>query len=343
MTSPIVSIITPSFNRAHIIFETAESIFKQNYPNWEWIIVDDGSTDSSWSLLQKYASEDSRVKIFQRNREPKGACTCRNIAVKKSLGEFLIFLDTDDLLAPFCLNQRIEAFKITPDCDFIIFPMLLFKKEIDDMKILWNVDSNEDDIKRILKGDPVCQGTGTLWKKKSFIQIGMWNEDLLLWQDIELHLRALISGLTYSKRFDLIPDTYIRVTENSLSRSGYNSLNKYNSRISVLYSSYHQMIEKGIFNLYLLEIKNLFLDLYVSGSRNRYFQQVDDLIKFQKTLEFFTKNDLKNLKYYTLLYKYRLNHLKYLRYILEKKISKMTQIEKKTTLCQIPYIHSIGN
>ena len=76
-----VAIITPSFNRGYIIGETAESVFAQSHENWEWIIVDDGSTDDSWDLIQSYARRDSRVKAIQRDRGPKGACTCRNIAI----------------------------------------------------------------------------------------------------------------------------------------------------------------------------------------------------------------------------------------------------------------------
>src|SRR5579875_652313 len=104
--SKVVSIITPSFNRADIVGETAASIFNQTYPHWEWVIVDDGSTDNSWEVLQQLAAKDERVKIFRRNREPKGACACRNIAIENCSGEYLIFLDTDDLLASFCLEQR---------------------------------------------------------------------------------------------------------------------------------------------------------------------------------------------------------------------------------------------
>lgn len=61
-----VAIITPSFNRGYIIGETAESVFSQSHENWEWIIVDDGSTDDSWDLIQSYARRDSRVKDIQR-------------------------------------------------------------------------------------------------------------------------------------------------------------------------------------------------------------------------------------------------------------------------------------
>src|SRR4051812_28957052 len=108
-----------------MVGETAASIFAQTYPNWEWMIVDDGSTDNSWEVLQGFAANDSRVRIFQRDREPKGACTCRNIAVEKATGDYVIFLDTDDLLATFCLEQRVKAMDEHPDCDFVIFPMLL--------------------------------------------------------------------------------------------------------------------------------------------------------------------------------------------------------------------------
>ena len=173
MSDNIISIITPSFNRADIIHETAASIFSQTYPHWEWVIVDDGSTDNSWAKLEEYAAKDARVKIFKRDREPKGACACRNIAVEKSTGDYLIFLDTDDLVASFCLQQRMETMQQYPDCDFVIFPMLLFKEKPDDLKLLWNIDKPADDIDRILQGDAVCQGTGTLWKKSSFVDIGM--------------------------------------------------------------------------------------------------------------------------------------------------------------------------
>ena len=104
-----ISIITPSFNRADIIHETAQSIFNQTYPYWEWVIVDDGSTDNSWEVINEFAAKDPRVKIYKRDREPKGACSCRNIAIERSTGSYLLFLDSDDLLASFCLEQRINA------------------------------------------------------------------------------------------------------------------------------------------------------------------------------------------------------------------------------------------
>ena len=104
----MISIITPSFNRGYIIDETANSIFAQTCDNWEWIIVDDGSTDDSWERLEIFSNADKRVRIFERNREPKGACTCRNIGAEMAKGTHIMFLDTDDLISPDCIQKRME-------------------------------------------------------------------------------------------------------------------------------------------------------------------------------------------------------------------------------------------
>jgi len=85
--NPLVSIITPSLNCADIIHETAASIFSQTYPYWEWVIVDDGNRDNSLENLEECEAKDEQVKIFKRDREPKGAFACRNIAVEKSTGD----------------------------------------------------------------------------------------------------------------------------------------------------------------------------------------------------------------------------------------------------------------
>ena len=146
----------------------------------------------------------------------------------------MIFLDTDDLLAPFCLEQRVQAIEEDSECDFVIFPMLLFETNWNDLQLLWNIENETDDLRRILTNDAICQGTGTIWKKKSFQSVGMWREDLALWQDIELHIRSLLYTMKYGKRFDLPPDIYLRITPNSLSRGGFYSMPKIKSRISVL-------------------------------------------------------------------------------------------------------------
>ena len=89
----MISIITPSFNRSYIIDETAQSIFAQSDHRWEWIIVDDGSTDDSWEKIQGYAKKDDRVKVLST-----GPWTERCLHLPKHWsyenrkGEYFIFL-----------------------------------------------------------------------------------------------------------------------------------------------------------------------------------------------------------------------------------------------------------
>lgn len=96
----IVSIIIPTYNRAHHIGETLDSIIAQTYRNWECIVVDDGSCDYTTELMEFYCEHDSRIQYHHRPKEkPKGANSCRNYGFELSKGKYIQWLDSDDLLS----------------------------------------------------------------------------------------------------------------------------------------------------------------------------------------------------------------------------------------------------
>lgn len=330
MPSPVVSIVTPSFNRAEIVHETAASIFNQSYPDWEWVIVDDGSTDNSWEVLQSFAQKDTRVKIFKRDREPKGACTCRNIAVSKSTGEYVMFLDTDDLLAKHCLQQRVASMLQNPECDFVIFPMLLFKKTQDDLNLLWNIDKEEDDLLRVLKGDAVCQGTGPLWKKSSFQQLGMWSEELKLWQDVELHIRSFLHPVTYKKRLDLKPDVYLRISDDSLSRVGYHAPAKLESRIQVFRYALEEVVKKGKLKEYMQGLRVMGADVLISVINGKMYNEAAQLMKLTEIHEIFSVNELRKIKRYLWAYKAKIYKIPMLFKLFNVKFGDITHAQRVT-------------
>ncbi|MDT0644510.1 glycosyltransferase family 2 protein [Zunongwangia sp. F363] len=106
---PEISVIIPTFNRAHIIPETLESVLAQTFTNWECLIIDDGSTDNTDELVEKYL-HDKRFKYFKRPGQlMKGACTCRNIGINNALGNYIQFLDSDDLLAANKFEVQLKA------------------------------------------------------------------------------------------------------------------------------------------------------------------------------------------------------------------------------------------
>lgn len=207
---PTVSIIIPVYNRVNLIQETLRSLIDQTYPYWEAIVVDDGSTDGSYEAVIRLAGVDRRIKAFRRDRELKGAPVCRNIGVSKSTGQLLIFLDSDDLLAPFCLEQRTYLFSENKELDFIVLPTLLFSNELNDLNIQWNIDTEEDDLIRFLGVDGIWPIVGPTYKRETILKVGGFREDLPFWQDFDLHIRCLLSGFAYRKLFDHRPDNYVR-------------------------------------------------------------------------------------------------------------------------------------
>jgi glycosyltransferase involved in cell wall biosynthesis len=210
MDSKLISIIVPSFNRADLIAETLNSVFSQTYQKWECIIVDDGSSDNTIYIINSFIQKDSRFSLIKRNRFPKGAPTCRNIGLDISNGEFIIYLDSDDILAPYCLEQRFNKFSVHFDMDFLVFKSLLFVDEPFSNGFYWNIDNEENDLARFIKLDALWQTSGPIYKKEFLLKMNGFKEDLLFWQDYDLHLRCLLKKGMYLKFFDLPVDVYIR-------------------------------------------------------------------------------------------------------------------------------------
>lgn len=101
----LVSIIMPSYNTSDFIGESIDSVMKQTYKNWELIIVDDCSTDNTDEVVARYS--DSRIK-YLKNDKNSGAAVSRNKALKVAKGEWVAFLDSDDLWEPTKLEKQLK-------------------------------------------------------------------------------------------------------------------------------------------------------------------------------------------------------------------------------------------
>lgn len=113
MDNYTVSIITPVYNAERFLSETANSVLSQTYTDWEWIIVNDCSTDNSWEILVELANLEPRIKIFKNEINLRSGKT-RNFAIEQASGRFIAFLDADDIWhfdklsiqIPFMLNNE---------------------------------------------------------------------------------------------------------------------------------------------------------------------------------------------------------------------------------------------
>lgn len=104
--SILVSIITPSYNSSKYIEETIRSVQSQTFKEWEMIIVDDCSTDNTIDIVEQFILSDNRIKLFENNTN-LGAAETRNLAIKKSKGRYIAFLDSDDVWLPNKLEKQL--------------------------------------------------------------------------------------------------------------------------------------------------------------------------------------------------------------------------------------------
>lgn len=195
---PLISIIIPTYNRAHLIGETLDSILSQTYANWECIIVDDGSTDNTSAVLEGYL-KDKRFNFFNReNNRKKGPSSCRNIGIENATGNLIMFLDSDDLITTVCLVNRLKFVNDNEGFDFWIFNSdqidILNNKRKKFNKQLNTFEDEEYLSFFLLEKIPFCV-SGAFWKKKSLLQINGFDENLLILEDPDLHLRAFASNL----------------------------------------------------------------------------------------------------------------------------------------------------
>jgi len=223
MTSAI-SIVVPTLNRTELLFETLSSISAQSCPDWECVLIDDGSSYEHVLAIKKWISSDDRFRLLKRTVQPAGAPACRNIGWKASQHNLILFLDSDDVLANDCVADRLLVSKEYSDVAFWVFETLLFDRKIDDSSILLNVWTREDPISRFLKMDVIWQSSGVLWKKSTLEQLGGWDEALLSWQDWDLSIRALHTREKFAYTSKV--DNYFRVRSLdrlSIGRDSFNS------------------------------------------------------------------------------------------------------------------------
>lgn len=107
MKNPQVSIIMPVYNAEKYLYRSIESVRNQNYGNWELLIVDDGSTDSSLKICQEQAKDEQRIKVICNKHG--GTAIARNTAIEKATGEYIAFLDADDAFHPLFLRAMVNA------------------------------------------------------------------------------------------------------------------------------------------------------------------------------------------------------------------------------------------
>lgn len=244
----LVSIITPTYNSAKYIAETIQSVQSQTYTNWEMLIVDDCSSDDTVLIVEDFIKEDSRIKIFKLDIN-SGSGVARNLGITKAEGDYIAFLDADDLWKPQKLKIQIE-FMIKHKLPFV-FSYYQFIDE--DGKVL--NEKVEAPIKLSYRQLFFCNYVGNLtgiYDVKFFGKIPIHSirkrQDWMMW----------LSILKVIKWTMPVPEVlaYYRLRNNSISASKF-ALIKYNYQV---YRSFHKLnIISSLFCMMVFLFVQLFI------------------------------------------------------------------------------------
>lgn len=196
--SLLVSIIIPTCNRAQLLDETLENVRNQSYTNWECIVVDDGDDRSTTELLQKYIALDRRFQYFKRpDNLLKGANSCRNYGFEKSKGEYVNWLDDDDLFSEnkiMAQYQLLEASK----ADVATCKWGRFKNECKfvtkNLEIYRDYDRGSDLLQDYGETNSFFPSHAFMIKREVIERSGLWKEGLTINQDGEFFCRVLINA-----------------------------------------------------------------------------------------------------------------------------------------------------
>lgn len=222
---PTVSIVIPVYNNKELVRIMIESIIAQTYQYWELILVDDGSDKETQSLLIDFQQSNDRIIYLRRTREPKGSQACRNIGCEHAKGRYILFFDSDDYIAPYCLAQRVDFMEKNPNLDFAVFPAVTFRNRYDDGEISYGLPpKNSDDLFLFLLPKLPFVVWNNIYRKESLEKVGLkWDEKVKSLQDSDYNIQGLLLGLKYEYAItcsNVQADYYYRIcyTDSSITK-----------------------------------------------------------------------------------------------------------------------------
>ncbi len=129
----LVSVIVPTYNYGHFIGQALKSMQAQTYPHWECVVVDDGSTDDTAEVVARFSDSDRRIKFLRQKNLRQAAA--RNNGLRNSSGQYVQFLDADDLLEPRKLERQVEYLERHPEVDIVYGDVRFFNTEDPDERL----------------------------------------------------------------------------------------------------------------------------------------------------------------------------------------------------------------
>lgn len=204
MPNPKVSVIMALRNCERTAGKAVETIINQTFKDWEFVIVDDASTDNTGKILEEYAKKDNRIRLFH-NKVNQERCISRNRAIKESIGEYIAVLDGDDYAYPSRLAKQVVYLDTHLDCYLVGARAELIDEEGKKFGESWGVGHDEDITEELEKQNRLVHSSIMFRNTKEF-----WYRDNMRYaEDYDLFMQMILSG----KRLHLLQEILVKYTD----------------------------------------------------------------------------------------------------------------------------------
>lgn len=186
-SSPFVTIVIPAYNAVDFLSDTIQSVLNQSYENWELLVVNDGSTDGTSALVNTYCELDHRIHLITKGNG--GVSTARNLGIKKSKGELIAFLDSDDLWLKDKLSVHVDYMRSHPQIGLSFARVELIESNGETTNKLTNNIEENLEPQTFFYTNPTITTSNIVVRKSVFDNLQGFDESIQYSEDIDLLFR----------------------------------------------------------------------------------------------------------------------------------------------------------
>ena len=215
--SPLVTVVTPAYNVAKYVGETVDSVLRQTFRDFEYLVVDDGSVDNSVDVVKAHVGDDPRFRLVAG--EHRGQSAARNAGIREAKGEYIAFLDGDDRWHPRFLERQLRLIQsLPPDVGVVFCRSRLVLENGTLVFFQWQRVGRYDFDDFLVNNNPARNGSSLLIRKSCFADVGGFDEDLHHLEDLDMWLRIAENSKTpalWASKYFLVD---LRLRPGSMSR-----------------------------------------------------------------------------------------------------------------------------
>lgn len=290
-----ISVIIPIYNGAGYLTQCFQTLSEQVYENWEAIFVNDGSTDSSLSILQTLSSKDPRIKIY--NQENQGAAKARETGITQAKGDFVTFLDVDDTIPPDYLSGMMERF--TADTDIVATGFNTVNDgQVTKQRVFGNtILSRTEYLKKVLTGKYGWELWGKIYRKRLFDHPIQTPEGIRIGEDAAVFLQLV----SHARRVQVIDKPLYNYIQYQKSASHVQSTKYAEETLQAGFFIESVLKKCDFYPEIKKEIDSMFLLLYSNSTRKAYLGKTHPLVQ-EILKKHFTLKALRLLPIYKSIY-----------------------------------------